>query len=113
MRGLGASAADIAAQRARWEAAQPEPEPVEVFPENIPAFRVLIATADQWEYPTAFGGRLVLPLSEIKACMDLLELPCGAKAAMRVMTMVRAAREVLRERFQQSVEQARARAKRP
>ena len=67
---------------------------IEVYPENIPAFLVLLSTAGDWEYPGAMGGRLTLPKSEIIACMTMLEMAITKENSLRIMTIVRAARDV-------------------
>ena len=67
---------------------------IEVYPENIPAFLVLLSTATDWEYPGAMGGKLTLPKSEIIACMTMLEMAITKENSLRIMTIVRAAREV-------------------
>lgn len=94
MRAMGAPQKVIDRQRVRWEALNPAPDPIEVFPENIDAFRVLVATADQWETPGPFGGRLAVPLSDVRAAMQLLDLHITETLFLRVKTMLSGAREV-------------------
>jgi hypothetical protein len=94
MRGMGAPPEAIERAREKWEAQQEERPPIEVYPEHIPAFQILQATADQWEMPTAFGGRVALPLTEIEAAMRLLCMEITPTLSLRVITMVRAARQV-------------------
>jgi hypothetical protein len=91
---MGAPPEVIERQRARWEEQQEEKPTIEVYPENIPAFQILQATADQWEIPGAFGGRCALPLTEIEAAMRLLGMEITPNLSLRVITMVRAARQV-------------------
>jgi hypothetical protein len=104
MRAAGAPEAVVQKARAQWQAQQdqlPSPQIV-VFPENIQAFWVLNATADQWEYPGAFGGRLALPMTEIRACMDMLQVELTAQNTLRVLGMVRAARAVKMEAWERA-----------
>lgn len=65
-----------------------------MYPENIAAFLLLLATSDDWEYPGAMGGTLSLPKTQIVACMSMLEMPITKENSLRVMTIVRAARDV-------------------
>lgn len=99
MRGMGAPEAVIERAHAQWQAQQPEHPHIVVHPENIPAIRVLLATADQWETPGAFGGRLALPLTEIEVAMRMLGIPCTEAHSVRVLAAVRVARDVKVQRF--------------
>jgi Phage related hypothetical protein (DUF1799) len=99
MRGMGAPDPVIDAARKQWEARQEERTLIEVYPENIQAFRILQATGGQWEMPGAFGGRCALPLTEIEACMRLLQIQVTQDLSLRVMTMVHSARKVFLERI--------------
>ncbi len=99
MRGMGAPEAVIAKARAAWQEQQPEHPHIIVFPENIPAIRVLIATADQWEMPGMGGGRLALPFTEIEAAMRLLCIEATEETSIRVLAAVRVARDVKVTRF--------------
>lgn len=99
MRSMGAPEAVIERARAEWRAQQPEHPRIVVFPENIPAMRLLIATADQWETPGAFGGKLALPLTEIEAAMRLLHISSDEDTTLSVLAAVRVAREVKVGRF--------------
>ena len=97
MRAAGAPEAIIRKARLDWLAKLPENPLVEVFPENIAAFRVLLATGNQWETPGLHGGRLTLPLGEIDVAMRRLDVPDSE--FLRILVMVRAAREVKVEQF--------------
>lgn len=101
MRGMGAPEAAIANARAQWQDQQPEHPHIVVFPENIPALQVLIATTDQWDMPGAFGGKLALPMTEIEAAMRMLRVPSDETTTLRVLAAVRVARQVKVERFNQ------------
>lgn len=107
MRAAGAPEAVIARKRAEWEAARPTDELIEVYPENIDAFMVLVATADQWTYPGVFGGELQLPLSEVKTAMELLDLATDKASVLRVLTIVRAARAEKVKAFNAALAKAR------
>lgn len=91
---MGAPPEEIERVRAQWEEQQGGKPTIEIYPENIQAFQLLQATADQWEMPTAFGGRVALPLTEIEAAMRLLCMEITPTLSLRVITMVRAARQV-------------------
>ncbi|MEQ1512979.1 MAG: hypothetical protein ABL934_09895 [Lysobacteraceae bacterium] len=67
---------------------------IEVYPENIPAFLVLLATSSDWEYPGAMGGKINLPKTQILACMSMLQMPITKENSLRIMAMVSAARDV-------------------
>lgn len=100
MRGMGACDADVAKAKEKWLASLPEQPLMEVFPENIGAFRVLVACADQWESPGLHGGRLAVPLQDIDVAMRRLGLP--DTEFMRVLVMVREARAVKLEQLEQA-----------
>ncbi len=100
MRGMGAPDHVIEQARNDWEARQEHRSQIEVYPENIQAFRILQATGGQWEMPGAFGGRCALPLTEIEACMRLLQIPITVDLSLRVMAMVRSARAVFVARIE-------------
>lgn len=105
MRAAGAPEAAIQAKKDAWMAKQPEQPLVEVFPENIAAFRVLVATADQWESPGLHGGRLAIPLQDIDVAMRRLGLP--DEEFMRVLVMVREARAVKLEQLERAAAEQR------
>ena len=94
MRLAGAPDIIIAQQRAKFEAAETQRPLIEVYPENIDAFLVLLSSQDDWDYPGAMGGNLNLPKTQIVACMAMLEMPLTKENSLRVMTLVRAARQV-------------------
>lgn len=99
MRSAGAPDSIIAQQRAIFDADEIKRPLVEVYPENIDAFLVLLSSQDDWDYPGAMGGNLNLPKTQIVACMAMLEMPLTKHNSLRVMTLVRAARQVKVERW--------------
>lgn len=99
MRALGAPDHIIDKHRLAWEKQQPEYPFVEVYPENIAAFAVFITMGNQWEYPSAMGGRLTLPLTEIRACIEGLGVPDPHDTFRRVTRMADGARPVLLDRM--------------
>lgn len=107
MRAAGASDAHIAQQRAKFEAQEPARPTIEVYPENIPAFLVLVSSGDDWEYPGAMGGNLNLPKTQILATMQMLEIPITNENSLRVMTLVRAARGVKVDQWNREMAAAR------
>lgn len=92
----------IKKQYERWLAQLPEQPNVEVYPENIDAWRVLRGTEMQWERPGAFGGQLRLQLTEVRACIDGLAIEDPVDCFERVLVLIRHAIPALTERFKQS-----------
>lgn len=80
---------------------------IEVYPENIPAFLVLLSTSVDWKYPGAMGGSLNLPKTQIIACMNMLEIPVTKENSLRILAIVRAARDVKLEHWNRETAAAR------
>ena len=96
---MGAPEPVIDRARRDWEAQLPEQPLIEVFPENVDAFRVLIACEGQWEFPGAFGGRLALPLTEVRAAIEMLQVADPKDCFSRMLVLIKYAAAALRERM--------------
>lgn len=99
---MGAPESVIDRARREWEAQLPDQPLVEVFPENLDAFRVLIACEGQWELPGAFGGRLALPFTEVRAAIELLQVADPKDCFQRMLVLIKYAAAALRERIPKS-----------
>ena len=106
MRAMGAPADVIAAKVAEWAARNPPPEPIEVFPENVDAFRVFWLLRTQWEQPGS--ARCTVPFTDIDIAIKRLRVRKPRDCFERIGTMLLAARKVLIERHNRAAASNRA-----
>lgn len=112
MRAAGAPEDVIAAKVTEWAARNPPPEPLEVHPENIAAFRVFWAVRAQWEMPGMHGGRCTVPFADIDIAIERLRVRRPRDCFRRVTTMLLAARKVLLERHNRELTKTKGRTRR-
>lgn len=109
MRAAGAPEDVIAAKVRAWAERNPAPEPLEVHPENVDAFRVFWALRAQWEMPGAHGGRCTVPFSDVDVAIRQLRVRTPRDCFRRVSVMLLAARKVLIERHNREAAKPRGR----
>lgn len=103
MRAAGAPDDVIAAKAVEWAAKHPPPEPIEVFPENVDAFRVFWLVRPQWEHPGANGGRCTVPFQDVDIAVRRLRVRAPDDCFERVSMMLLAARQVFIARHERAL----------
>lgn len=67
---------------------------IEVFPENVEAFRLLMFVESQWETPGEFGGRCTIAFTEVEAAARMLGLKPSTDLFQRVRIMIACSRSI-------------------
>ncbi len=103
MRAFGAPEKAIAAKAKEWAVLYPEPESIEVFPENAAAFHVFWALRAQWEMPGPQGGRCTVAFTDLDVAIRRLGVRRPRDCFARVALMIVAARSVLIDKHNRAI----------